>query len=371
MMDTSIKDILRAELRALTALDGAPGFEQPVVAYLRDAFTPVADMVEVDPMGNLYAQRRGRRPGPHLALFAHSDEIGALVKSVEPAGFLRLERLGGTLPALMVGRHVHVKGHVGVIGVRSGHLQLAGGESAVPSIPDLYVDVGAQSEREVAEMGIRVGDPITYYSPLQVLDNPDRVTGKAIDNRLGCALLLQLFRELQGVVPEHDLTVVVAVQEEVGSRGARIAARRAKPDYAIVLDTFMAGDTPDVDFYAQMPAGIGQGPVFLLACGDKVLGHLIHPAVKRWMIETAERRDIPYQPATMVEISFTDSTAVHLTREGVPTGGLGLSRRYSHSPVELADLNDAVYALRFLRGFVDDMPAHTDFSFLTGFGERE
>ena len=370
-MDTSIKDVLREELRALTSLDAAPGFEQPVVAYLRDAFSPFADSVEVDPMGNLYAQRRGRRPGPHLALFAHSDEIGALVKSIEPAGFLHIERLGGTLPALLVGRQVRVKGHVGVVGVRSGHLQLAGGESAVPTITELYVDVGAQDDREVAAMGIRIGDPITYHSPLQVLHNPDRVTGKAIDNRLGCAILLQLFRELRDVVPEHDLTAIIAVQEEVGSRGARVAARRAKPDYAVVVDTFMAGDTPDVDFYAQMPAGIGRGPVLLLACGDKVLGHLTHPAVKRWMLETAERRDIPFQPATMVEISFTDSTAIHLTREGVPTGGLGLSRRYSHSPVELADLNDAVHALRFLRGFVDDMSGHTDFGFLSGFNASE
>jgi endoglucanase len=113
-----------------------------------------------------------------------------------------------------------------------------------------------------------------------------------------------------------------------------------------------------------MPAGIGRGPVFLLACGDAVLGHLIHPAVKRWMVDTARRRDIPYQPASMVEISFTDSTVVHLSQGGIPTGGLGLSRRYSHSPVELADLNDAVHSLRFLQGFVDDMAQHGDFSFL-------
>ena len=363
-MTDSIKDILREELRTLTALDGAPGFEQPVVAYLRDVFLPLADSVEVDSMGNLYALRKGRQPSPRLVLMAHSDEIGALVKSVEPEGYLRIERLGGTMPILMVGRQVRVNGHLGVIGVRSGHLQLAANEAAIPAIADLYVDVGAKSDRAVAEMGISIGDPITYHSPLMQFTNADLVTGKAIDNRLGCAVLLQLLRELQGVTPVSDLMVVIAVQEEVGCRGARVAARRAKPDYAIVVDTFMAGDTPDVDFYAQMPAGIGRGPVFLLACGDKMLGHLVHPAMKRWMADAAERRDIPYQPATMVEISFTDSSVVHLSRDGIPTGGLGLSRRYSHSPVEMADLNDAVHALRFLQGFVEDMPGHSDFSFL-------
>lgn len=213
-------------------------------------------------------------------------------------------------------------------------------------------------------MGIRVGDPITYHSPLLTLGNPDLVTGKAIDNRLGCVVLWELLKALKDTTLDGEVMVVIAVQEEVGSRGARVAARRARPDYAIVLDTFMAGDTPDVNYYTQLPARIGRGPVFLLACGDKTLGHLIHPAMKRWMVDTAERLDLPYQLSTMVEISFTDSSVVHLSREGIPTGGVGLSRRYSHSPVEMADLNDAVCALRFLQGFVEDMAQHGDFSFV-------
>lgn len=363
-LDQTIKDTLREELRALTALDGASGFEQAVVSYLRDVLTPLADSLEVDAMGNLYALRRGRGAAPRLALMAHSDEIGALVKSIQPDGFLRIARLGGMMPGLMVGRQVRVNGHFGVIGVRSGHLQLAGNESSIPTVADLYVDVGARSASEVADMGIRVGDPLTYYSPLLTLSNPDLVTGKAIDNRLGCVILWELLKALQGVTPAGDVMVIVAVQEEVGSRGARVAAQRARPDYALVLDTFMAGDTPDVNYYTQMAAGIGQGPVFLLASGDKTLGHLIHPALKRWMVNAAEREGLPYQLSTMVEISFTDSSVVHLSREGIPTGGLGLSRRYSHSPVELADLNDAVVALRFLRAFVADMEQHRDLSFV-------
>jgi len=356
--------ILRNQLRSLTALDGAAGFEQPVVAYLRDAFMPLSDSVEIDRMGNLYAVRRGRGEGPKLMLMAHSDEIGALVKSVEPEGFLRVDRLGGTMPLLMVGRQVKVNGKPGVIGVRSGHLQQAGSEARVPSINELYVDVGARSAEDVMSLGIRVGDPVTYHSPLLEFANSDLVSGKAIDNRLGCAVLLELFRELKDVTPAGDVVVVIAVQEEVGSRGARVAAHRVCPDYAIVVDTFMAGDTPDVSFYTQMPAGIGRGPVFLLASGNQILGQLIHPSMKRWMIRVAEQKGIVYQLATMVEISFTDSSVVHLSREGIPTGGLGLSRRYSHSPVEMADLNDASLALRFLRAFVEAMPNHTDFNFL-------
>jgi putative aminopeptidase len=360
----NLKASLRERLRALTVLHGAPGFEQPVVAYLREAFLPLADSVEIDPMGNLYAVRRGRGEAPRLMLSAHSDEIGGIVKSIEPGGFLRFERLGGTMPLLLVAREVWVNGRLGVVGVRSGHLMKAAGEVRVPATDELYIDVGARSADEVSRLGISVGDSITYHSPLIELPDSDLVIGKAIDNRLGCSVLLQTLAELQGSTPAGDVVVVIAVQEEVGSRGARVAARRAAPDYAIVVDTFMAGDTPDVQFYTQMPAGIGRGPVFLLASGDAVLGQLIHPAMKRWMTTTAKRIGVPYQLATMVGISFTDSSVVHLAREGIPTGGLGLARRYSHSPVEMADLNDAAHAVCFLRAFVEDMVQHKDIGFL-------
>jgi putative aminopeptidase FrvX len=279
---------------------------------------------------------------------------------------LRFERLGGTMPLLLVAREVWVNGHLGVVGVRSGHLMKAAGEARLPETSELYIDVGARSADEAARMGIHIGDPITYHSPLIELPDSDLVIGKAIDNRLGCAVLLEVLGAMQGFTPAGDVAAVIAVQEEVGSRGARVAAGRAKPDYAIVVDTFMSGDTPDVEYYTQIPAGIGQGPVFLLASGEGALGQLIHPGMKRRMIETAERIGMSYQPATMVGISFTDSSVIHLAREGIPTGGLGLARRYSHSPVEMADLNDAAHAVRFLRAFVEDMPQHTDLGFVEG-----
>ncbi len=173
-----------------------------------------------------------------------------------------------------------------------------------------------------------------------------------------------MLEEMKDVTPAGDVTVVIAVQEEVGSRGARVAARRARPDYALVLDTFMAGDTPDVTSTRRSRLGSGAVPSSCWPAATRVLGQLIHPAVKRWMIQTAERIGMPYQPATMVGISFTDSSVIHLAREGIPTGGLGLARRYSHSPVEMLDLNDAAHAVRFLRAFVEDMPGHGDLGFL-------
>ena len=358
-----MKESLRKTLQELTALDGVAGFEQDVVRYLKDALTPLADRVEVDAMGNLYAIRDAAdptRPGKRLMISAHSDEIGAIVKSVDPDGFLRFDPLGGVLPGTLVGRRVRVRGRLGVIGVKSGHLQTSEEQSRVVPYEQLYVDVGANDAAEVATMGIGVGDPVAYYSPLESLGNGDRVCGKSIDNRIGCAVLLELFRRLQGVPLAGTLLGVVCVQEEIGLRGAQVAAYHAQPDYAVVVDTFMAGDTPDVDFHRELPAGIGRGPVLLLANSAQVA----HPVVSRYVRAAAEKAGVTLQPCTIVGKAGTDSGPIHLSREGVPTTGLGLARRYSHTPVCVLDLNDAAGAVRVLEQLARDMETHTALGFL-------
>lgn len=356
-----MKQALYARLEALTALDGVSGFEQEVVAYLRAALAQCADEVHVDRMGNLYARRHGRGAGPHLMLEAHSDEIGGLVKSIDERGFLRMQPIGGVSPAMLVGRRVRVRGHLGVIGVKSGHLQSPEERKSVLEVGALYIDLGANSADDVREMGIAIGDPIAYYSPLACLAGGDRVTGKAIDNRIGCAILVELMHEIADITPAGSLDVVIAVQEEIGLRGAQVAAYSAQPDYAVVLDTFMAGDTPDVDYYREMPTEIGKGPVLLLANS----AHIGHPAVGRYVEQAASAAGVPLQRATVAQgMAATDAGAIHLTRRGVPTAGIGLARRYSHTPVCVLDLNDAVGAWRLLRAFVDDMAHHQDLAFL-------
>lgn len=339
-----MKEQLISTLRDLTRLHAPPGFEQPVVRYLRSAFASLADSVEVDSTGNLYAIKRGRSDHPRFMVSAHSDELGGIVKSIMPDGFLRVDQLGGVLDSLLLGRKLWVNGHLGVVGVKSGHLQTADEKTRVRPIDTLYVDVGASSADDVARMGIRIGDPWVWLSELEQMSNPDRFVGKAIDNRLSCAVLLQLFRELDGASLDGTLIGLVAVQEEVGLRGATVAAEHAAPDYAVVVDTFMSGDTPDVDYYREMPVGIGRGPVTLLANTR----HIAHAGVARLMEEAAQRAAVPLQRATVIGKAATDAAAIHLAREGIPTAGLGLCRRYSHSPVETMDINDAVGAVRVL-----------------------
>jgi len=355
-----MKESLRHTLAELTALDGVSGFEQHVVKHLRCAFSKLADRVRVDQMGNLYATREGDPQGPHLMISAHSDEIGGIVKSIDAEGFLRFDTLGGVLPALLVGRRVRIKGHLGVIGVKSGHLQTREERLTVLPTDQLYIDVGADSAGEVAAMGIGVGDPVAPYSPLLSYTNSDRLCGKSIDDRIGCAIVLEVFRQLVGVPLAGTLHGVICVQEEIGCRGAKVATYRLHPDYAVAVDTFMAGDTPDVDYNKELPASIGKGPVLLLAHS----GHVAHPAVNRYLRQAATKCGVTLQPCTVVGKAGTDSATIHLSRQGVPTSGIGLARRYSHSPVCTMDINDAVDAARLLVQFANDMAQHADLGFL-------
>lgn len=363
-----VKSDLRATLERLTALNGPAGFEGPVVAALADEFGHAGASVRVDHMGNVYARLPRSDPaGPHLMIAAHSDEIGAMVRYIDPDGFLRIDPLGIVAPVLFVGRRVDVAGHLGVVGVRPVHGQTPAERLQAPPFEQLYVDVGATSAGEVLGMGIRVGSPVSYESPLRTFTNPDRLCGKAIDNRLGCAVLIQLFRELRDREPAGTVTAVAAVQEEVGLRGATVAARSVRPDYAIVVDTLPVEDTPGAQ-EGRICGRIGQGPVLVVAASGStfVNGHIGHPRVGEWIERAGASCGVSVQRVSSLGYAVTDAAAVHLRGEGIPTGVIGLPRRYSHSPVCTFDINDAVGAVRLLREFVADMATHGEPSFLAG-----
>jgi putative aminopeptidase FrvX len=361
---SDIKSGLRASLRELVALHGAPGFEQSVVEYFQKRVASLADHVEVDRYGNVTALKRGRHDRPRLMLSAHLDEIGFIVKGIEPIGFLRFDRLGGTADALLLSRRVRVNSHLGLIGSKAGHLQ-SGAEQARPvSVSDLYIDVGAASAAEVVELGIRVGDPVTFIGELAEFSNSDRVCGKAMDDRIGVAILLQVLTELRGVTPHGTVQAVGTVLEEVGLRGAMMAAYRLQPDYAIAVDGLSAGDTPDSSPTQDIAVEMGRGPVVLLAASTGAFrGSIAHPAMKRHLLAAAEAAGIPVQLATHLGRGSTEAATIHLVREGIPTISVGVARRYSYSPNEMIDLGDAAAAVRLLVRFVTDMAQHSDLSF--------
>ena len=359
-----IKAGLKESLRELVALHGVSGFEQPLVAYFAKRVAGLADHVEVDRYGNVTAWKRGRHDRPRLMLSAHLDEIGFIVKGIEPSGFIRFDRLGGTADALLLSRRVWVNGHFGVIGAKAGHLQ-SGTEQARPiSAGDLYIDVGATSAADVARLGIQVGDPVTFIGELAEFSGGDRVCGKAMDDRMGVAILLQVLAELRGITPHGTVQAVGTVLEEVGLRGAIMAAYRLEPDYAIAIDGLSAGDTPDSSPTQDISVVMGRGPVVVLAASTGAFrGSIAHPAMKRHLLAAASAASISVQLATHLGRGSTEAATIHLVRDGIPTISVGVPRRYSYSPNEMVDLEDATAAVRLLVRFVTDMAQHSDLGF--------
>lgn len=349
-------------LATLTAIDAVAGQEQPLVAHLRDALAPLCDSLEVDAAGNLYAVLEGPLPGPTVLLAAHTDEIGMVVKSVDTRGFIRFEKVGGVLDNLLAARLVRVGGHLGVIGMKAGHYQSPQERQSVRPHQQAYIDVGAASAAAVAAMGIGVGDPITFVSELvRVGPEGHLVAGKAVDDRLGVALLWRLAEA--GRPPAGRLVLAFTTQEEVGLKGAALAGRRMRPDLAIALDTMPSGDTPDMDRATELDVAIGAGPVLQVLAGRAGTGYLVHQPVKRFLQRLAAANGVPLQLATF-DGGNNDAAALAWSGLGVPAASICLPRRYSHSPLELADLRDAEAAATLLAALVERMTDLPSFEFL-------
>jgi putative aminopeptidase len=354
---------LLAYIRELTDIDAISGDERPLVRHLAKRLATAGLEVSGDAAGNLFAVRRGAKPGPTVLVAAHMDEIGMMVKSVERDGFLRFEKVGGVIDSLLPARVVRVKGVTGIVGIKAGHYMSEQERNQVRRHTEMYIDIGCKNEAEVAALGIRIGDPITFVSPVvQVGPNPALVAGKALDNRAGCALLLHLL--LDGPAPAAGTLVgAFTVQEEVGLKGAGVAAARWRPDLALAIDTMPTGDTPDMSWQKDLNVGIGRGPAIQVMSGAGGRGNLLHPVVREFLTGVAADDEVPVQLCTFTG-GNNDSAAMAWAAEGVAAGSLTLPRRYSHSPVELMDLNDAVAAYRLMAGVLGRMDRLPSFTFL-------
>ncbi|HWO97672.1 MAG TPA: M42 family metallopeptidase [Bacillus sp. (in: firmicutes)] len=355
----NLKEKIRESLRDLTGLVGVSGSEQEVVKYVKKNLTPYADEVKVDRNGNVIAIKHGSEPGPKLMISAHSDEVGFCVKNILSNGFIIFDKVGGVSDQLLLGRKVWVttKKIPGIIGIKAGHMQTPEESRKVKTTRECYIDVGLSSRQEVENLGIRIGDPIVFQSDFMEMANKDLVSTKSIDNRIHCAILIELFKEIQDLEFAGTLYGVITVQEEVGLRGAVTAGNAIEPDYAIVLDTIPAGDTPDIDTEKSLPVYLGKGPACPIAdsvSGTMIFNH-IHPKVREMIEEQSEKANVPLQTLTLIgDFYTTDAASLALTNKGVPVGIVSTPRRYSHSPVELVNLNDAEGVLKIVKGIVLD-----------------
>ncbi|WP_165997448.1 M42 family metallopeptidase [Bacillus sp. Cs-700] len=342
-------------LKELCDTIGPSGFEQNIQRKVYHLIKDEVDECKVDSLGNIIAKMNGNSEYPSLMIAAHSDEIGFVVKKIEANGLIRFEQVGGFDHRILLSQPVVIKsdsGSVhGVIGTISAHYVKWDDPKRVNNHRELYIDIGALNEEEVSRVGVKVGQPISYGTELKKIgpENAPKAMGKALDDRAGTALLIDLISQLKEDKTERgDVFLAFTVQEEVGLRGASVVAAKIKPDFAISVDTTPTSDTYDVIMTGTRR--LGGGPCIKLA--DKSL--ISHPLVSQQLLNVAKENGIPFQEEIFMGIG-TDAGAIHMTGEGIATGGVSIPSRYTHSPHEVIDLKDLTDTGQLLLGFITSL----------------
>jgi putative aminopeptidase FrvX len=354
-------------LQELTAIPALAGREEAMIAAMRRHFEPLADDVRVDRIGNVIATVHGAQASPRLLVFAHMDELGLIVRKIDADGFVRVERVGGVPEKSLLSQWLEIHTDDGrripaLMGATSHHVTKPELKLAVPSRLDMYVDVGCSSRAEVEALGVRVGDPITYRASFTRL-SADRVAAKSIDNRMGCAMLVQTLAALARERPAGTVHLVASVQEEFNVRGVWPAFQALKPDAAICLDVTVACDTPELRSLSDVAVGAGPVITAFQFHGRGTLGGLIpNPKLRRYLEQVAAEAGIPTQREVVLGV-ITDAAFSQLLGEhGVPMAALSVACRYTHAPVESCSLGDIQAAVDLLSAAARRFDAGIDLS---------
>lgn len=298
----------------------------------------------------------GSGPGNVTLVTAHLDQLGLVVTAIDPRGYLRAQRLGGVPERVLPGMHMIVHTHKGdvpaVIGVKSHHLTPPEDKYRGQAVGELFLDVGASSPDDVVGLGVRVGDPCTYGFTWSALGG-GRVATVSLDDRVGVATLLALVDRLQGQPAPGTVHVAFTTQEEFHVRGALALVERYRPDVVVNVDVAPATDTPDLE--GTSPVQLGAGAVLsrMSFHGRGTLGGLIpHPALVRLVEEVAHERGSALQYQAIVGVITDAAFLTMATAEGVAAVDLGVPVRYTHSPVETAQLSDLSAAIDLLHGLI-------------------
>jgi len=333
-------------MKELCALDGVSGYEDSVRDKIENMITDHVDEIVIDAMGSLIAYKKGERPSSRrLMICAHTDEVGALVFSVTDDGLLQFSSVGTLDPRAIMGQMVRIGPNKirGVVAPKAMNLSDEKDKNASPSIEQLFIDIGATSKEE-AQKYVRQGDPIAFDNdPLEFGDG--RFRAKAIDDRLGCAVMIALIRE--GI--PYDTYFAFSSCEEVGLRGAFALTERVRPDVSLVLEATSAADIPGVE-PCNNPTRQGSGAAISLLDG----GTLYNEVIVRKMTEMADNAGIPWQPRAGNK-GRTDSGAIHVRACGSLTFGVSAPTRYVHSANNVVYMPDVMSVINITRLFIATM----------------
>ncbi len=332
-------------LKDLVSIEGPSGYEQRVAEYMKSRMETKCEEITKDRLGNLICRLNSFPSGPKVAVFAHMDEIGLVVRKIEEDGFIRMVRLGGIEEKVLPGKKVLVmteggKWIEGAIGVKSHHLTKPDEKYVVTKVEDLYIDIGAESAEDAVQMGIKVGNPIVFSREFSVRGY--RVMANAIDNRGGCSVLLEVIDDIDPLKLHSEVYLIGSTQEEFSLRGILPAIRSVKPDILICLDVAPSCDTPDLKNYTDLKLGAGAVVNLYTFHGRGTLAGLI-PSREfvKWIESTAESNGIPLQRNVFFG-GLTDVSFAQLELKGMLSVDLGFPSRYTHSTIEVCDVRDLI-----------------------------
>jgi putative aminopeptidase FrvX len=333
-------------LKELTDAKGIPGDEREPREVMKRYIAPYADEVVTDNLGSLIAKKVGKETGPKIMVAGHLDEVGFMVTQINEKGFLRFQTVGGWWSQVMLAQRVTIqtrKGDVtGVIGSKPPHILTPEARKKPVDIKDMFIDIGASSKEEAMEWGILPGDSVVPYFDFTVMNNEKMLLAKAWDNRIGCAIAIDVLKHLKGQEHPNVVYGVGTVQEEVGLRGAKTSTYLIEPDIGFAVDVGIAGDTPGVTEKEAL-GKMGDGPQIILYDASMVS----HKGLRDFVVQVADENNIPYQYDSLAA-GGTDSGSIHVTKNGVPALSITVATRYIHSNAAMLHRDDFENAVKLI-----------------------
>ena len=327
-------------LKQLSNLSGVSGDEGKVREFIISQISDYADEITVDSIGNIIALKKGIGD-KKIMLSAHTDEVGFIISEITEKGFLKFKTVGGIDTRTILAKRVKIgkKGILGVIGMKAVHLQKKSERSSVPEIRDLFIDIGAK-DKESAEKMIKLGDYAVFETEYEELSD-SVVKAKAIDDRAGCAVLIELIKKQL----KYDTYFCFTAQEEVGLRGARLAAYRIKPDIAFVIEATSCSDVHGCKPHETVTRMGGGAAVSFM---DRTT--IVDDMLWKKIFEMAKTANIPVQYKCSTS-GGNDAGRIHLTQDGIKTAVMSVPCRYIHSAAAVVSLDD-LEAVKNLTGLI-------------------
>jgi putative aminopeptidase FrvX len=342
-------------LRALSEAPGPSGFEEPVRKIMVEQMKPFADRITYDGMGSVIAQQGAS--GPRIMVDAHMDELGGMIRRITPDGYLSMQMLGGWLDQALVDQRwtiITAKGQVQAItGIRDVHIVSPAERDRVYPRDSLLLDVGAKNAAEVRQMGIEIGDPVAPDAPFVALNGTNNYLGKAWDDRVGCAVIIEVMRRLKSAPHPNQVFYAATVQEEIGLRGAHTASDVIKPDIGIALEGGITGDSPG-SRPEESQAKLGAGPGVFLYDSSALPNRKFVALLK----QVAAENKIPLQ-FDLVQGYGDDSAEIQKSTGGAPTINLVVVARYTHAHNGIINRGDFDKMVDLMVALIQKLDART------------